>query len=277
MSTPFLSIVIPSFNQGEYIEETIQSILSQSHSDVEILIIDGGSTDQTVEIIKKYQEHIAYWQSQKDNGQSDAINQGFKRAKGEFVTWLNSDDVLLPNSISHIVEFIKKNKSYNFFLGNVVWMNKEGYIIQSHKVEPENRYWNSRYLLSNGGPSAFIRKTTLDEIGDLRNDFFYMMDTELWYRLIATGNYFKRIPFYVWGLRLHENAKMSGHNFKDSPLADPNHPSWIKKRRESSFITATYPINKNLAPLWRILKIFSLSAISRLTDKHIIGKHYSQV
>lgn len=277
MSTPLLSIVIPSFNQGEYIEETIKSILDQPHNDVEILILDGGSTDQTVEIIKKYQEHIAYWQSKKDNGQSDAINQGFKRAKGEFVTWLNSDDVLLPNSITHILEFIKKNKSDNFFLGNVVWMNKEGNVIQSYKVEPENRYWNSRYLLSNGGPSAFIRKTTLEQIGYLREDFFYMMDTDLWYRLIATGNYFKRIPIYVWGLRLHEKAKMSGHNFNDSPLANPNHPSWIKKRHESNFINENYPINKNQATIWRFLKLFSRSAISRLTDKHLIGKHYSQL
>lgn len=277
MSTPYLSIVIPSYNQGDYIEDTIKSIIDQTHNDVEILILDGGSKDKTIDIIKKYQDHIAYWQSCKDNGQSDAINQGFQRANGEFVTWLNSDDILLPKTISRVIEFIKNNGTYNFFLGNVVWMNKSGNVIQSYKVERENSYWNKRFLLSNGGPSAFIRKSTLEKIGFLREDFFYMMDTELWYRLIATGNPFKRIPFYVWGLRLHENAKMSGHNFKDSPLADPNHPSWIKKRRESSYITTTYPINRTQASIWRMLKLFSSSAISRLTDKHLVGKHYTQL
>lgn len=277
MSTPILSIVIPSFNQGDYIEETITSIISQPHENIEILVLDGGSTDNTVDIIKKYQQHISYWQSCKDNGQSDAINQGFRLSKGEFVTWLNSDDVLLPGTLDKIITVLKSNNQYNFFLGNVVWMDKTGNIIRANRVEKENKYWNNQYLFSNGGPSAFIRKTTLEQIGYLREDFSYMMDTELWYRLLATGNPFKRIPFYVWGLRLHENAKMSGHNFKDSPLSKPDHPSWAKKRREHTFLLENYPQNRLQAKIWRYLKILGRPGLSRLLDRGLIGKRYTQL
>lgn len=275
MSTPYLSIVIPSFNQGDYIEETILSIVNQQRNDVEIIVLDGGSTDNSVDIIKKYQQFLSYWQSCKDNGQSDAINQGFRLSKGEYVTWLNSDDILLPNTLDKIIPFLKSNKTYNFFLGNVLWMDKTGTIIRANKVEKENKYWNKQFLFSNGGPSAFMRKSTLEQIGNLREDFSYMMDTELWYRFVATGNLFKRIPFYVWGLRLHENAKMSGHNFKDSPLSNPDHPSWIKKRAEHDFLSANYPINTAKAKVWRYLKFLGHPGISRILDRRLIGRNYN--
>ena len=129
-----ISIIIPSFNQGMFLEETLLSVINQPYKNVEILVMDGGSTDNSVEIIKKYESFISYWQSKKDNGQSDAINQGFKRATGEYVTWLNSDDVLLPNALTSIVDCINRNPSVNWFLGNVLWLDKAGYIIRVGKV-----------------------------------------------------------------------------------------------------------------------------------------------
>ena len=270
-----LSIVIPSFNQGRFIEETLRSIIIQKNPQVEILVIDGGSTDNTLDIIHKYENDIYYWQSQKDKGQSDAINQGISKARGEFVTWLNSDDVFLGGAISNILDAIKENPSTDWFLGNLVWMNKQGELIKVGKVEKENRFWNKRYLFSNGGPSAIMRKSTLLSLGGVRDDFHYMMDTELWFRYLSQGINFKRINAYLWGLRLHEDAKMSGHNFANSKLADKSHPSWIQKRKENSFLRNNYPRPAYLQYLWRLSKIFSYSLIGRLRDNRLLGKHYS--
>ncbi len=272
-----ISIIIPSFNQGMFLEETLLSVINQPYKNVEILVMDGGSTDNSVEIIKKYEPFISYWQSQKDNGQSDAINQGFKRATGEYVTWLNSDDVLLPNALTSIVDCINRNPSVNWFLGNVLWMNKAGHIIRVGKVEKENKFWNKHYLFSNGGPSAFMRKSRLMELGLLREDFHYMMDTELWYRYLSYQDYFVRIPVYCWGLRLHENAKMSGHNFAGSVLADKSHPSWRQKQKEHSFLKETYPIDHALEKLWRVLKVLRPTFYTRFLHRKLLSVHYLSI
>ena len=272
-----ISIIVPSFNQGQFLEETFLSIINQNCPEVEIIVMDGGSTDNSVEIIKKYEKHIAYWQSKKDNGQSDAINQGFRKATGEYVTWLNSDDVLLPGALDAILSAIAKNPTTNWFLGNVLWLNKNGNIIRVGKVEKDCWFWNKRYLFSNGGPTAIMKRDYLLEIGALREDFHYMMDTELWYRFVKLGNPFVRINTYCWGLRLHEQAKMSGHNFADSPLANKNHPSWIQKNKESGILQENYPISKSMAKIWRLLKVFDINFYSRYTDKRMLNEHYNTI
>ncbi|MBR1387561.1 MAG: glycosyltransferase [Alloprevotella sp.] len=272
-----LSIIIPSYNQGCFIEETFQSVISQMTDEVEILVFDGGSTDNSVELIKKYASSFAYWQSQKDGGQSNAINQGFLRATGKYVTWLNSDDVLLNGALDHIISSIKSHPEVDWFLGNVLWLNKTGNVIRVGKVEQESHFWNKRFLFSNGGPSAILNRNKLIELGALREDFHYMMDTELWLRLIKNGVFFKRINSYLWGLRLHENAKMSGHNFAESSLADKNHPSWIQKRQENQFLEDNYHIGKTEKTIWRLTKIVDPIIYSRYFDRKLLGRHYMDI
>ena len=117
-----LSIVVPSYNQGKYLEEALLSVISQHRNDVELIVMDGGSTDNSVEIIKKYRNNIAYWQSKKDKGQSDAINEGFRIAKGEYVTWRNSDDILVNGALDLIIATIDRNPHIKWFLWIVVCM-----------------------------------------------------------------------------------------------------------------------------------------------------------
>lgn len=272
-----ISIVIPSYNQGSYLEDAIKSIIQQQYHNVEIIVMDGGSNDNSVEVIKRYEPYITYWQSQKDKGQSNAINEGLKRATGDFVTWLNSDDVLLEGTLHAVNMAIRRNPQINWFLGNVLWMNKYGRIIKVGKVEKENWFWNKHFLLSNGGPSAFMRKSTLQQLGWLREDFHYMMDTELWFQFLKEGHHFIRINQYCWGLRLHEAAKMSGHNFKDSVLADKSHPSWIQKRKENDFLKKNYPIKTLYRRCWQLSKLFSSAFYTRITEKKMLGRHYMKV
>ena len=117
---PKISIIIPSFNQNEFIEETILSIINQNYPNIEIIVIDGGSNDKTLDIISKYKENFDFLISEKDNGQSHAINKGFNKSTGEIVTWLCSDDTYLPNCLKTVGEYFNKNPDVDFLYGNVI-------------------------------------------------------------------------------------------------------------------------------------------------------------
>ena len=271
-----ISVVIPSYNQGQYIEDTIRSVVAQDYPNVEIIVMDGGSTDNSVDVIKKYESSLTYWQSQKDNGQSAAINEGFKKATGEFVTWLNSDDIFLPGTLHCVNDYINKYPATKWFLGNLFWMDKIGTIIRTGKVESESRFWNKHFLFSNGGPSAFMNRERLIELGLLREDFHYMMDTELWYRFLSNGDFFVRINRYCWGLRLHEAAKMSGHNFANSELAQKSHPSWIQKKKEGEEMASLYPQSAFIKRLWRFSKVFSIAYLTNVFERKWLGKNINE-
>jgi glycosyltransferase involved in cell wall biosynthesis len=124
---PKISIVTPSYNQGRFLEETIRSVLLQNYPNLEYIIMDGGSTDNSVEIIKRYESWLTYWVSEKDNGQTNAINKGFSTSTGEILTWLNSDDILLANALGTAVRHFEKPKCYDLIIGERLTLDSEGY------------------------------------------------------------------------------------------------------------------------------------------------------
>lgn len=208
-SNKLLSIVIASYNYASYLEQAIKSILNQNFTDYELIIIDGGSTDNSVEIIKKYSDKISYWISEPDNGQSDAFNKGFKQASGKFGFWLNADDILLPNSLSVIAEYIQKYSNTNWFVANTIFFD-ENYKILRCRKGPK---WKD-CLIKNGviyvyGPSSIFSLDLLHKVDGFDINLFYSMDTDLWMRFVKDGNRFIRINHYVWGFRIHEQSKTS--------------------------------------------------------------------
>jgi glycosyltransferase involved in cell wall biosynthesis len=204
-----VSIVTPSFNQGQFIEETIRSVLLQGYPDLEYIIIDGGSTDESLDIIKKYEPWLSGWVSESDYGQSHAINKGLKRSTGEFWAWLNSDDIYMPGTIFRSVKALKENSKAAIVYGYGLWMNEDSIPIDFYRSGP----LDARSLLTgssgHGIPqaTAFMRREAVESVGGLNEKLHMAMDYELWIKLSFHYNlqYLPGPPFA--GIRSHVNMK----------------------------------------------------------------------
>jgi glycosyltransferase involved in cell wall biosynthesis len=176
---PKITIITPSFNQGHFIEETICSILDQKYSNLEYIIMDGGSKDNTVEVIKKYEKHITYWVSEKDKGQSDAINKGFRMATGDVINWLNSDDYYEKDALWKVADAFS-DPSTNVYLGiSRIFGNKGEFFSTGTDVYADNLEKTIGWARIDQ-PETFFRKSCLDTIGFLDQQFHFIMDKELW-------------------------------------------------------------------------------------------------
>jgi hypothetical protein len=185
---PRISVVTPSYNQGSFLKQCIQSVLDQGYPNLEYIIIDGGSTDDSVDIIRQHQQHIAYWVSEPDGGQSAAINKGFRRATGHIVAWLNSDDFYLPCALHAIAVAYCRNPRASFFLGNGLRVDKTGAALSSFFPEDLVVFhrpalvWGLNYVLQ---PAAFINRSHLIQAGYVDENLRYGMDSDLWLKLSA--------------------------------------------------------------------------------------------
>jgi glycosyltransferase involved in cell wall biosynthesis len=203
---PRVSVVTPSFNQADFIEETIRSVLLQGYPDLEYIVMDGGSRDGSAELIARYSEWLAHWTSEPDGGQSDAINKGWERATGEVVTWLNSDDVYRPGAIAAAAARLMSQPAVGLVYGRADVCGREG-------LPTGIRYGREFVIeeLAEGRcpvpqPSAFIRRTALDAAGTLDPSLHFAMDADLWLRLAAVADV--RFVDEVWSnFRHHPDSK----------------------------------------------------------------------
>jgi glycosyltransferase involved in cell wall biosynthesis len=203
---PLVSIVTPSYNQQEYLEETILSVLDQDYPALEYFVMDGGSTDGSLEIIKKYQDRLAGWVSEPDQGQTDAVNKGFSRCRGEIMAWLNSDDIYAPGAISSAVEYLQSNPQIGMVYGDADLIDGTGL-----KVGRFNARQTSYQRLMRGGvyipqPAAFWRRELWIKSGPLDPAFYFAMDYDLWVRFakIAALQY---TPQLWASFRIHGSGK----------------------------------------------------------------------
>ena len=192
LELPRISLITPSFNQAEYLEETIRSVLLQRYPNLEYIIIDGGSDDGSVEIIRKYAPWISWWISEPDNGQSDAINRGFRRSTGEIVGWLCSDDLLCPNALWKVAfEFIRDSEA-DVLAGacRLQYDCEGGRLLDSHVAGSE---WES-HPYSDGiwQPSCFFRKSAVARDYLVDEDLHYCMDRELWCHFVKDRRVWRR-------------------------------------------------------------------------------------
>ncbi len=214
-----ISVVTPSYNQGAFISETIQSVLAQEGDfHLDYIVVDGGSDDGSVEIIKRYERllgegtlqtkcrGIRYrWVCEKDRGQTDAIIKGFRMAEGEILAWLNSDDIYLPDTLQTVAAFFRKNTGTALLYGQAHYCDRDGKIMGRFPTEDFDirklAYFN--FICQ---PSAFFRREAFEAVGGLDMNLHYVMDYDLWIRMSKQFE-FKYLPVYLSKYRLHEESK----------------------------------------------------------------------
>ena len=202
---PLVTIITPSYNQAEFLERTILSVLSQSYQDIEYGIVDGKSTDGSIQIIKKYQDELAWFVSEKDRGQAEAINKGFKLAKGEFIAWLNSDDEYLPGVVDLAIKVFEKYPQAAIVHGDVLAVDAKDQVINKITYEDWGLPGLMRFRII-GQPAVFMRKSILDKAGYLNPSYHLLLDHQLWLRMGQMGE-IVYIPETWAKARFHENAK----------------------------------------------------------------------
>jgi glycosyltransferase involved in cell wall biosynthesis len=244
---PLVSIVTPSFNQARFLEATMQSVFSQDYPRIEYSVVDGGSTDGTVEIIKKYEGRLAWWVSEQDKGQTDAINKGFARANGEILAWLNSDDTYEPGAVSAAVDYLQEHPEVGMVYGDCNFINESGRVIgKFNSAQTDYRLLRQGYVHI-PQQTMFFRADLWREVGPLDTSFYFAMDYDLWTRIAARSE-IKYVPQTWANFRLHTSGK--------TIIADDRcWPEMIRVHYRDggsffSMIVAKYYLRRLIAPLW---------------------------
>lgn len=254
MSNPYFSIILPSFNQSAWLEQAILSVLEQDYPEKELIIMDGGSTDGSIEIIKKYENQLAFWKSGKDGGQADAINQGYKKAKGNIIAYLNSDDLYAKGAFSAVARVFEVNREFSFVYGMCRTIDGEGNTVQ------EAQGYQVRFdeLLEVGmlpaiyQPACFFNKDFLDASKLVNTHYSFAFDYDLLLGLAKDKNMLfinKELASY----RVHTNTKSNLNR--------------IEAYKEKLSIQELYS-NNPLKWKWKRLKL----AVAEKTGKIVNGK-----
>lgn len=247
---PLVTIVTPSFNQASYLEETIKSVLGQTYPHIEYIIMDGGSTDGSVDIIKKYEDKLGYWESVKDKGQTDAINKGFNRAKGDILAWLNSDDTYASShTVADAVNYLVAHPETALVYADCDFINEAGDVIGKFASRQTDYAKLRSGFVHIPQQTMFFRAKYWKELGPLDPSFYFAMDYDLWVR-IAKQAPLHYLPGKTWAnFRIHTSSKTNVNDER----------GWkemlrVHYRDGGSFfspIVAKYYLRKIIGPLWK--------------------------
>ena len=206
-----LSIITPSYNQGRFIADTIESVLSQEIPDLEYWVIDGGSTDETLQVLRRFEGRIQ-WVSEPDAGQTDAVNKGIRRSAGEIIGWLNSDDIYYPGALATVADFFLRHPEVEIIYGDADHIYEQGQVLSAYPTED----WNYERLLETCficQPAVFFRRSLVEKLGPLNTSLNYCMDYEYWLRAGRIAP-MVHVPVRLAGSRLYPDTKTLGSRRK---------------------------------------------------------------
>jgi glycosyltransferase involved in cell wall biosynthesis len=205
-SCPRISIITPSYNQGIYLEATVRSVLLQKYPELEFIIIDGGSTDNSVDIIRKYERWIKYWVSEPDDGQAYAIDKGIRKATGDILAWLNSDDVLCPGALHKVAEQYVRMPEVDLVYGDCDMIDQSGNVFSRFNVRAGGiiELLEENFISQ---PSAFFSRRALEKTGGLDRGLNYAMDYDLWIRIFLKKMHVYYLPITLSQFRYHDTSK----------------------------------------------------------------------
>lgn len=200
-----VNIITPSFNQAQFLEETIQSVIHQDYPHIEYIIIDGGSTDGSVDIIRRYEKYVAYWVSEPDKGQSNAINKGFAHAKGSIFAWLNSDDLLAPSAVRIAVHYLTREPEIGLVYGDRLHIDTKGNVVGINRCPPHDiNMFRKNFTLPQ--ETVFFRREVFEKVGGIDENLKFSMDFDLWCKMNQVTK-MCHIPAFMGCFREHEAAK----------------------------------------------------------------------
>jgi glycosyltransferase involved in cell wall biosynthesis len=246
--SPLVSIVTPSFNQAPFLEATMRSVLDQDYPRIEYLIVDGGSSDGSAEIIKKFADKLAWWVSEVDKGQTDAINKGFARAKGQIFAWLNSDDTYEPGAVSAAVKYLQEHPEVGLVYADCNFIDEEGYAIGRFGAAQTDYKRLRQGYVHIPQQAMFFRAELWQAVGPLDPTFYFAMDYDLWVR-IASRTQLRYLPGQTWAnFRIHTSGKTIAADYRCWPEMLRVH--YREGGSFFSIIVAKYYVRKLIAPIW---------------------------
>ena len=250
-----VSIVTPSFNQAPYLEDTIRSVLEQDYPNLEYIIVDGGSTDGSVDIIRRYVDRLAWWVSEADKGQTDALNKGFARARGEILAWLNSDDTYQPGAVAEAAAFLQSRPEVGLVYGDANFIDENGKLIGRFPAAQTDYRRLRRGYVHIPQQAAFFRAELWRKVAPLDPSFYFAMDYDLWVRLAALAP-IQYVPRTWANFRLHTQGKTIAADERCWPEMLRVHyrdgGSWL------GILPVKYLIRKVVAPLINARRRFML-------------------
>lgn len=264
-----LSIVIANYNYGRFLETAIRSVVGQKGFDrCELIVVDGGSNDESVEVIKRYADKISWWCSERDAGQSDAFNKGFSHARGRFLTWLNADEFYLPGAFERLLTYIERHPQAR-------WITANDFSYHDSTRKILKICWGPHYIppFMTGdrvppvvfGPSSFFAREIYDKVGQFDVSLHFGMDTDLWRRMSRAGCVQSRLNCFCWAFRVHDACKTFGVQTDESQA---------QKRSEAARERDKFgcPYRRSLLNFWYVVWM-----LCRLLDGSLLVQAYKRL
>lgn len=285
MTSPLVSVVTPSYNQGRFLDEAIRSVLGQSYPHVEYLVVDGGSSDGSVEIVRRHADRLAWWTSEPDAGQAAALNKGFQRARGEILGWVSSDDTLLPGAVARVVEELERDRTTLLVYGEALFVDEDGCAL--FPLEP--RPFDVTAMVGSCQnhvvqPGSLFRRRAFELAGPFVEDAHYLFDFEFVLRLALAGGKITRIPDRLATYRVHRESKSGGGSllkardyvrFADRFLAGSSLPAAAEGRMSAYLAAGDYFYDAGRYAdarryLWRALRGKPTRRAARLLGRALV-------